>query len=275
MAFIAVFSAYLFFYFDLWAFFSDKERLARYIGSYGGLSILVLIVIQIIQVLAAPLPGEITGFAGGFVFGAVKGTLWSTIGLTLGSWLAFAVGRWSGRPVVERIVKADTLAHYDDVITHGGKKVVFILYLIPGFPKDLLCYILGMSGLGVRDFLVLSTAGRFFGTVGLSVAGGLVRAERYGEFLVVSLVMGVIVLVSYLNREKILHPIRWKRQRAARKVYGTSGASVEEKGASVEEKTPEPVRDEDAARTAAGENVKAGDETGEGRAEGPDRTSLR
>ncbi len=139
--------------------------------SYGPLSVVVFIVLQVLQVILAPIPGEVTGFIGGFLYGPVLGTVYSTIGLTIGSWLAFGLAHWFGLPLVERFVKPSLIQRYDKFMARQGTAVAFFLFLIPGFPKDSLCYILGLSHMKAGPFLVISTVGRLVGTIGLSISG--------------------------------------------------------------------------------------------------------
>ena len=86
----------------------------------------------------------------------------------MGSWLAFIFARWAGQPLVERIVSYKTIQRYDYLMAHQGTWIAFLLFLIPGFPKDYLCYILGLGHMDLKTFLIISTAGRFLGTVMLT-----------------------------------------------------------------------------------------------------------
>ncbi|MEK7267260.1 MAG: TVP38/TMEM64 family protein, partial [Nitrospirota bacterium] len=67
------------------SFFLNKERLTEFLNSLGPLSFIGFIILQAIQVIAAPIPGEVTGFIGGYLYGIVIGIVLSTIGLTIGS----------------------------------------------------------------------------------------------------------------------------------------------------------------------------------------------
>ena len=193
----------LVFHSDLYLTFLDRKRLAEFVKSYGSFSPVIFIALQIFQVLFAPIPGEVTGFIGGFLYGNFFGILYSTIGLGVGSWLAFIFARWAGQPLVERIVSYKTIQRYDYLMAHQGAWIAFLLFLIPGFPKDYLCYILGLGHMGLKTFLVISTAGRFLGTVMLTFQGHLVREKNYwvlGIFIGLSL---LAVLIAYLLREKL------------------------------------------------------------------------
>jgi uncharacterized membrane protein YdjX (TVP38/TMEM64 family) len=78
---------------------------------------------------------------------------------------AFGLARLAGRPLVEKLVSPETIKRYDYVMKHKGLFLAFLLFLIPGFPKDYMCYLLGLGHMGQRDFLIVSTTGRLLGTV--------------------------------------------------------------------------------------------------------------
>jgi uncharacterized membrane protein YdjX (TVP38/TMEM64 family) len=212
---IAFFAAgtWLFFHYDLHVFFSDRERAVAMITSYDPYDQLIFIALQILQVVFAPIPGEASGFIGGYLYGPLMGTLYSTIGLTLGSWLAFLLAHIFGLPLVERVVKPETLKQYDYVVEHKGVFIVFFLFLIPGFPKDYLCYILGLSHMRVWTFLVISTVGRLFGTIMISVFGSFARNNQLIPLVALLVITGLCLLVAYFYREKWLAKLR---ERAAK-----------------------------------------------------------
>jgi uncharacterized membrane protein YdjX (TVP38/TMEM64 family) len=183
--------------------FLSKEYLLDFINRHRAYAPFVFIGLQAAQVVIAPVPGELTGFAGGLVFGLVWGIVYSTIGLTLGSWLAFLLARMLGRPLVERVVKAETMARYDYVMQHKGRLLAFFMFLIPGFPKDYLCYLLGLGHMRLRDFLVIVTVGRMLGTSLLTLAGSYFESQRYGPlFVVIGLSLG-IALIAIVFRDRI------------------------------------------------------------------------
>jgi uncharacterized membrane protein YdjX (TVP38/TMEM64 family) len=201
---------FVFIHYDLYVDFLHKERAIAFIKSFHPYDELVFISLQILQVVVAPIPGELTGIIGGYLYGPLLGTIYSTIGLTLGSWLAFALARMFGLPLVEKTVKPEIIQKYDYLMEHQGLLVSFVLFLIPGFPKDYLCYIIGLSHIRTWTFLVISTIGRLLGTVLLSVSGSNARNNQYGALLMIIAVSGVFILVGYLYREKLLEMLRKK-----------------------------------------------------------------
>lgn len=184
--------------------FFDLRRLQTFIASFGPYSVLVFVVLQALQVVVAPVPGEITGFVGGLLFGKVAGTIYSTVGLTLGSLLAFGIARWLGAAFVHKIVKKEYIDRFDYFVTHRGLYVAFILFLVPGFPKDSLCYLLGLTRLRLLDFVLMNLFGRVPGTLMLGLQGDAVRNKDYTAFWVLLLFSILLVVVMYVGRNYLV-----------------------------------------------------------------------
>lgn len=194
--------------------FLSREHLLDFINRHRPYAVFIFIGLQAAQVVIAPVPGELTGFVGGLFFGPAWGVAYSTAGLTLGSWLAFMLARLLGRPLVERVVQAETIARYDYVMQHKGRLLAFIMFLIPGFPKDYLCYMLGVGHMRLRDFLVIVTTGRLLGTSLLTLAGSYFESERYGPLFVViglSLLLALVVIVYRGRIERWLHRLHTRK----------------------------------------------------------------
>lgn len=199
---------YFFIHYDFYVYFVSKKRAIEFIRSYSPYDVLVFIGLQILQVVFAPIPGEATGLIGGFIYGPVMGTIYSTIGLTAGSWLAFTLSRVFGLPFVEKAVNPEVVRKYDYLLEHKGAAISFVLFLIPGFPKDYLCYIMGLSHMHVWVFLLVSTTGRLFGTILLSVCGAYARNNQYAALFIAFGITGIILLVAYLYRDKWLAALK-------------------------------------------------------------------
>jgi uncharacterized membrane protein YdjX (TVP38/TMEM64 family) len=211
---------YLLFPLGLVRYFTDKKLLTHFIQEHRAYAALIFVGLQALQVVAAPVPGEVTGFVGGVIFGTVWGVIYSTIGLAMGSWLAFVLARFAGRPLVEKFVNPETIRRYDYVMKHKGLFLAFLMFLIPGFPKDILCYILGLGHMGHRNFLVVSTTGRLLGTVLLTAEGSFFRHKRYGAFFTVLGISILVILLVMIYRETIE---RWfRRIRAAQRLKSRS-----------------------------------------------------
>ncbi|MFN3480825.1 MAG: TVP38/TMEM64 family protein [Thermodesulfovibrionales bacterium] len=205
-------------------FFLDKEKMLRLLDSLGPLSFIGFILLQSAQVVAAPIPGEVTGLLGGFLYGPLLGVLLSTIGLTIGSYIAFALARAFGRPFVERFVDKNTMKRFDYLLHHKGAFLVFLLFLIPGFPKDYLCYILGLGHLTTTEFLVIGGTGRLFGTILLTLGGDYIRHHQYGKFSILVGIAIIVVFITMAYRDKLdrffrkWHILSYKKKKARRRL---------------------------------------------------------
>ena len=193
---------------NLFDLFINRRHLVSFIKEHRAYAALIFIGLQALQVVAAPVPGEVTGFVGGIIFGTMWGVVYSTIGLTIGSWIAFVLARLLGRPLVERMVSAETIQRYDYVMKHKGLWLAFLMFLIPGFPKDFLCYLLGLGHMRHRDFLLISATGRLLGTVLLTMGGTYFRDARYGALFTVVGVSLAIILLVMIYRDRVEQLLR-------------------------------------------------------------------
>lgn len=205
---------FLIVHYNLHSFFMDRERLSDLLASYGATSVFLFISLQVAQVVISPLPGDVTGLIGGYLYGPVLGVIYSTIGLSIGSWVAFALARMLGLPFVEKIIRPATIRKYDYFLERKGLAIAFVFFLIPGFPKDTLCYILGLSHMKTRNFLVVSTAGRLLGTVILSLQGSSLRENQDVFFFVLLVVTVLIILGGYFHVGWWLRSVIRERRRS-------------------------------------------------------------
>jgi uncharacterized membrane protein YdjX (TVP38/TMEM64 family) len=126
----------------------------------------------------------------------------------MGSWLAFMLARFFGLPLVEKVVRPAIIDKYDYFLEHRGLFVSFLLFLIPGFPKDYLCYIMGASHMKMWHFLGISTVGRLLGTILLSVSGSYARNDQYMELLFIAGVSCLLIAIAYFYRDKLLEALK-------------------------------------------------------------------
>ena len=103
----------------LWEIFQSREALRAYLEGCGVWAPVVFVV-QALQVVIAPIPGELTGIVGGFVFGGLVSIVYSTVGLAVGSLIAFATARVIGLPFVKLVIPEDTLAKFHFVTSLVG-----------------------------------------------------------------------------------------------------------------------------------------------------------
>ncbi len=199
------------YFFQGWHFFSNRERVNNFVISFGSYAPLVFMGLQILQVLLAPIPGEFTGFVGGYLFGNIPGLIYSTVGLSLGSLFAFLIARRLGMPFVRRFMGQELMGKFEYLVERHGAFLTFILFLIPGVPKDSLCYLLGLSPMHVFTFLLISCVGRIPGTFLLTMQGNSVRTEHYrASFIFLGLILLLIVL-AVIYRDRVENLLKHKK----------------------------------------------------------------
>jgi uncharacterized membrane protein YdjX (TVP38/TMEM64 family) len=162
----------------LWRLLGDRDRFRAWLESYGRFAAAAFVATQLAQVVLFFIPGEVTQVAGGYVFGTSLGLALSLVGIGLGSLIAFGLGRLFDRGVLELLVPPARLARFEALLRRRVRVFpLFMLFLTPGVPKDLLCYVAGLTPIPLLTFMVMSMIGRLPGVVLSSVFGsGL--AER-------------------------------------------------------------------------------------------------
>lgn len=190
---------------DFYILLSDPTHLRTVLRSYGAWTPWIFMLIQALQVVLSPIPGEATGLLGGYLFGVGWGLFYSTVGLVMGSMAAFGLARWLEVSFLERFIRLERLQHLAFVTRPEGALVTFLLFLIPGFPKDLLSYLLGLTPMNVWTFLIVTTMGRIPGTWLLSAQGAQVAGQNYRQFFILLLVAVIVAFPLYLYRERIVH----------------------------------------------------------------------
>jgi uncharacterized membrane protein YdjX (TVP38/TMEM64 family) len=193
----------------------DKRFLKQTLREWGILAPVIFIGLQALQVIIAPIPGEVTGILGGYLFGQWIGLFYSTIGLTVGSLAAFAVGRWLGAHYVQRLVSPDTWRKMGFIVEAEGAILCFIIFLIPGLPKDMACYLFGLSPMPFWIFALVSTLGRIPGTWILSAQGAHTASGDYVEVILLTAVVVAVALPLYYYRNWLVEWFRRKQLHSA------------------------------------------------------------
>ncbi len=186
----------------------NRHQLKITLLSYGPYSPLAYILLQVLQVIIAPVPGGAVEFLGGYLFGEWAGFLYSMIGSILGSWVAFSLARVFEKYAVEKFVSPKNIKKFDYLMGHEGVIISFLLFLIPGFPKDALCYLLGLTPMHIGIFLFISTLGRIPGTLMAVLQGAKAFNHQYISFFILLGISSLGILVFYIYHEAIHHWVK-------------------------------------------------------------------
>jgi uncharacterized membrane protein YdjX (TVP38/TMEM64 family) len=189
---------------ELWSVFGSAGKIRAWVESWGAAAPLVFMAIQAAQVIVFAIPGEVVQIAGGYLFGGGVGILLSVAGIGAGSTAAFFLSRLLGRPFVAAVIPAAQLQRMEKLLESRSSRIVFfVLFLVPGIPKDILCYIAGLTPMSFLFFLGVSTVGRLPGIVGSSLIGGAARSSRWVALAVLSAAAVIIFVAGLLLRPRI------------------------------------------------------------------------
>jgi len=184
--------------------YQDKKFLKDTVRAWGWMAPLVFMAIQALQVIISPIPGEITGPVGGALFGTWLGLFYSTIGLTVGTLFCFWVGRKWGEPLVRPWLSEHHWNRMNFILEAEGAIICFILYLIPGFPKDIISYLFGISPMPFWLFAVVSTVARIPGTWVSSYFGAHVAEQQYIYAIAFMAIVLALCLPLYYYRDRFI-----------------------------------------------------------------------
>ena len=155
----------------------------------------LFVLIQVLQVVIAPIPGQAAAFAGGFIFGFWKGWALTTLGLVVGSFIAMVLARLLGMSIVRKIVPDSIIKQFDSVISDGGYMTFFMIFLLPALPDDAVCFLAGLTKLKLLPLTLVSLLGRAPGMAVLSLTGA---GFAGGASLAVEILFAVMMIASVL-----------------------------------------------------------------------------
>lgn len=147
---------------------------------------LIYVGIQILQVFIAFIPGEVVEVAGGLAFGAIEGMLLSLIGVAIGSSIIFMLTKTLGMRFVELFVERERINEMKFI--RNGRNLewlVFYVFLIPGTPKDLLTYVVGLTRMKLVPFLIISLVARIPSVLSSTWGGDAIMSGEYTKAIII------------------------------------------------------------------------------------------
>jgi uncharacterized membrane protein YdjX (TVP38/TMEM64 family) len=189
---------------QLWEPLAERERLQQWIEEAGVWAPLLFIAVQTVQVVIFVIPGEVAQAAAGYLFGVWLGILYSVIGITVGAAFNYLVGSRLGEPFVRKVAGGEREEQFLSVArSYRGRLGFFLFFLIPGIPKDILCYVAGAARMGFLTFLLISTTGRLPGIVGSAIIGDAAAEERWQLALGILALATVLFVLGLLYRRRL------------------------------------------------------------------------
>lgn len=185
--------------------FRSLEALNAFLDRYHTTGIFVYLFLQILQILVPVIPGQAMQLAAGYMYILPVALLLTLLGIALGTVVSFTLSRVLGYDAMVLFFGQDRMDEY--VAKLNSKRaclVIFLLYLMPGFPKDFICFAAGVSRIRLIPFLVLSVVGRIPALTLSLVIGRMTRAGSYTGAIVVCVVAVVLFLVCIWKRQAVM-----------------------------------------------------------------------
>ncbi len=180
---------------------SDANKFRQWISSKGVGGYFTFIALIAFQVVIALLPGEPLEIVAGYAFGPWIGTLLCMVGAALGSLLVFLFVRHFGVKAAEVFFHKKEIKKLSFLEDHKKLNLlVFILFLIPGTPKDIMTYFIGLTKMKLHTWMLISTIARIPSIVTSTISGDALGLQNYQfAFIVfaITLVMSSIGLLFY------------------------------------------------------------------------------
>lgn len=208
------------------AILNNTTEMKKFVLAHKIFSIFIFVIVQILQIVIFFIPGEIVQLASGYIFGPYISFILCLIGVVIGSFITFCISRKFGKPFVEKIINKDSLwivkkldeAKYHRHEKHPGKirkkhpkTIIFILYMIPGIPKDILGYISGIADISLKEFLIISTIARspalflscFFGDKLELIKDRVLEQDVILNIIIILLIVLLIIFFIVISKKII------------------------------------------------------------------------
>ena len=183
----------------------SAERVVDYLKANSSIAALLIICIQIVQVVICFLPGQPVQFASSYMFGVARGFAFSITGAVIGTVISFYLAKLLGNDAMNLFFGEEKVRDYKKKLDSGrGLLLAFLIYLIPGIPKDIVSYVAGISDMRFRPFLLVATVGRIPGMLGSLMLGHFFGRQDYRAMIIIAVIIAVILLICYIKRDALI-----------------------------------------------------------------------
>lgn len=186
-------------------FVSEPDKFRQWVDSHGLLGPLAFLGMMLLQVFVAVIPGEPLEIGAGYAFGAVEGTILCILGAAIGSTLVFLFVRRFGVRAVEVFISREKIQSLR-FLQNTRRVHLFLLvaFLLPGTPKDVLCYVAGLTTLKLGPFILISSICRLPSIVTSTIGGSALGSGQWGMAAIVFAATLVISAIGLWIYKRIL-----------------------------------------------------------------------
>lgn len=181
-------------------FVSEPEAFRDWVQSKGFLGVLVFMILNILQVILAIIPGGPFEVGAGYAFGVIPGTILCDIAMSIGGVINFLLVRKFGMKFIELFTTREKIESVKFLKTNKkSEMLLFLFFLLPGTPKDLMCYVVGLSNLTLSKWIIINLVGRLPAILLSAMGGNALGKQKYEIFIIAIVVLLLLYLMgSYL-----------------------------------------------------------------------------
>ena len=201
-----LFTALIFYYVGkpLIKFAGEPEKFRSFVESYGILGKFMFLGMMALQVFVAVIPGEPFEIAAGYTFGFWEGTFFCLLGILIGTVVVFAFVRIFGMKLVNVFFSQEKIKSIKFLHTDPKKDLlIFIIFLIPGTPKDLLTYFVGLTDIKFSKWLLIATVARLPSVVTSTAGGNALGIKDYSSAVIVFVITFLLAAAGFIIYRKI------------------------------------------------------------------------
>lgn len=193
---------------DVLSGFKSIDEAVAFLRNYKSLSVPAYFAAEILQIVVSVLPGQLFQMAAGYLFSFVPGLIYTLIGAVLGTVITFVLARVLGSDAVHLMLGEERSKHYMALLNSRKAYVItFLIYLIPGIPKDTVCYVAGVSEMKMLPFVIISVAGRMPAMAASVIFGAMYMKHDYTGMIIVAVIVAVAVLICIVKRKEIMERV--------------------------------------------------------------------
>lgn len=204
--------------------FQSAEKLQEYLQKSGAWMPALYTLLQYLQVVVLPIPSIVSTVAGVKLFGAFYAMVYSFIGILLGSLTAFYIGRKLGYKAVEWMVGRDSLDKWQKKLKGKDNLVLTIMFLLPLFPDDVLCFFAGLSSMSTGYFIIMITISRILAIASTCYSVNFIPFNTWWGLLIWGVILATVIvgfIIVYRNidnLQKFIKKMGRKRRKTNRKI---------------------------------------------------------
>ncbi|MCI8387456.1 MAG: TVP38/TMEM64 family protein [Clostridiales bacterium] len=177
----------------------NQQRFREFIDSLGYWGIALMLFIQVLQIVVAVIPGEPIELLMGLMYGAYGGCALTLVGILLGSTIVYFAVKRFGVGFAKKFIDIDNFEKLK--FLHDPNKrdsLIFLLFFIPGTPKDILTYFAPFTDIPFLRFAIISTLARIPSVITSTIVGAAVSEGNFGRSILVFVITGVIGIAGIL-----------------------------------------------------------------------------